>query len=69
MIMDGEVLKCIGHKPRLINILVILIILVKYLLSLMTALRCFYEIQSGLCMDKLLHLAIILLNSFLESKG
>ena len=42
--MNNEVLKCAGHRPRLIHMLAMLIVLVRHLLSLMTALRYFHEI-------------------------
>ena len=45
----------------LMHILTMLIILRRHLLSLMTALRCFHEIQSGPGVDKLLHLVMALL--------
>jgi len=44
----------------------ILAILRRYLLSLMTALRCFHEIQSGPGVDELLCLVMALLNSSLK---
>jgi len=42
--MNDEVLKYTGHKPRLIHVLTMLMILVRHLSSLMTALRCFHKI-------------------------
>jgi len=63
IIMNDEVLKYTGYRPRLIHVLAMLMILVRYLLSLVTVLKCFYEIQSSLGVNKLLHLIIVLLNS------
>ena len=45
-----------------------LIILSKHLSFLMTHLRYFYEILSSLGVDKLLHLLIAIMNSFLEKE-
>lgn len=50
----------------LIHILAILIILMRHLLSLVTALRYFQEIQSSLGVDESLYLIIVFLNSSLE---
>ena len=47
-------------------ILVILVILIKHLLSLVIVLKYFQKIQSSLEVDKLLYLAMALLNSLLE---
>ena len=44
--IDNEILKYIGHRPRSIHILAILTILVRYLLSLMTVIidaSCFTD--------------------------
>ena len=50
----------------LMYVLVILTILRRHLSSLITALRCFHEIQSGPGVDELLHLVMALLNSSLK---
>lgn len=44
------------------------IMLLRYFSFLITALRCFQNIQSGPRMDELLHLLMTLLNSSLEKK-
>ena len=44
--MMNNVLKCTGHRPRLIHMLAMLMILVRHLSCLMTALKCFHEIWS-----------------------
>jgi len=64
--MNDEVLKYIDYRSRLIHILAMLTILVRYLSFLITN---FYEIQSGPDMDKLLHLNMALFNSFLKNGG
>jgi len=46
-----------------------LTMLFKYLSSLTTSLRCFYEIPFGLEVDKLLHLSIAIINFFLEKNS
>ena len=43
--MNNKVLKYTGYRPRLIYVLAMLMILVRYLSFLMTALRYFHEIQ------------------------
>ena len=68
MMMDKDTLKYNGQCPKLIQALAMLTMLFKYLLSLTTNLRCFYEIPSGLRVDKLLHLSIAIINSFLEKE-
>jgi len=65
--MNNKVLKCAGHRPRLIHMLTMLMILVRHLLSLMTTLRYFHEIQSSPGVNKLLHLTMVLLSSSLEN--
>jgi len=45
-----------------------LTIISKHLSFLMTHLRCFHEILSGLGADELLHLLIVIINSFLEKE-
>ena len=57
--MNDQVLKYISYTPRLIHMLAMLIILLRY----------FYKIQFGLDMNKLLYLAIVLLNFSLENRG
>jgi len=44
-----------------------LMMLLRHFSFLMTTLRCFHDIQSGLDIDKSLHLIITLLNSLLEN--
>ena len=66
--MDKDILKCNSQCPKLIQILAMLTMLSKYLLSLMTSLRCFHEILSSLGEDELLYLLIAIVNSFLERK-
>jgi len=46
-----------------------LTMLMRHLLSLTTALRCFQETWSGLEVNELLHLSMALLNSLLEKGG
>lgn len=58
-----EVLKCEGQCPSLKHTLVILIIILKHALLLMILLRCLHDNLSGPELDKLLHLAIELMNS------
>jgi len=43
--------------------------LLRYIVSLITALKCFHEILSGPGIDELLHLSIALLNSSFEKSG
>ena len=69
MIMDDEVLKCIDYRSRSIYTLAMLMILVRHLSFLITDLRCFHKIQSGLDIDKLLHLIMALFNSSLKNEG
>ena len=68
MIMDNNALKCDGQCPKLTQILAMLMILLKHLSSLTTCLRCFHEILSGSGADKLLHLSIAIINSFLKKE-
>ena len=68
MMIDEDNLKCKGQYLRLIQKLVILMMLSKHFSFLMTSLRCFHEIQSGLGVDKLLHLLMAIINSFLEKE-
>jgi len=49
--------------------LAMLMILVKHLLSLIIALRCFHKVQSGLEVDESLHLMMVFLNSPLENRS
>ena len=66
--MDGDILRWVSQWPRLIHIFTMLIMLLRHLSSLTTALRCFQKMWSGLGIDKLLHLLIVILNSSLEKK-
>jgi len=68
MIMDEDNLKWVGQCPKSIQALAILTIFSKHSSSLTIALRCFYEILLGPELDKLLHLSIALMNSFLEKE-
>ena len=67
--MDNEVLKYSGHRPRSIHVLAMLMILVKHLSSFMIAFRCFHEVQSSPGVNKLLYLMMVLLNFLLENRG
>jgi len=49
--------------------LAMLMILIKHLSSLITALKYFYKTQSSLGVNELLYLAMVLLNSSLEKSG
>ena len=68
MIIVIDVLKWEGHWPSSKHILVMLMILFRYPLSLMILLRYLYNSLSGPEVDKLLHLAIELMN-FSSKKG
>ena len=61
-----DVLKWDSQKPRSRHALAILIILFKHSLFWSMCLRWLHDNLSGLGIDKLLHLAIAFLNSFLE---
>ena len=62
-----EVLKWKDQWSKLIHILAMLIILFKHALSLMILLRCLYDNLFGPGVDKLLHLAMELINSSSEN--
>ena len=66
MIIDKDDLKCNGQCPKLMHILAILTMFPKHSSSLTIILRCFHEILLGPEADKLLHLSMALVNSFLE---
>ena len=66
--MDKDTLKCNSQCPKLIQALVMLTIISKHLLFLTTHSRCFHEILSGPGADELLHLLIVIINSFLEKE-
>ena len=66
--MDEDILKWNNQCPKLIQVLVMLILLSKYLSSLTTNLKCFYKILSGPEADKLLYLLIAIINYFLEKE-
>lgn len=68
IMINNNTLKCNGQCPKLIQALVMLMMLLKYLLSLTTYLRYFYNILSVLEVDKLLYLLITIVNSFLEKE-
>ena len=67
IIMDDDILKYNGQCPKLMYILAILIKLLRQKLSLTITLRCFQDTLSGPRVDKLLYLAIELLNSSTEN--
>ena len=66
MIIEDGFLKWDGQWLVLMHVFAILMILLRHLSFLITALRCFREIQSGLRVNELLYLIMMLLNSFLE---
>ena len=68
MMMDEDTLKYNSQCPKLIQVLAMLTMLSKHSSSLMTSLRYFHEILSGLGEYELLHLLIAIVNSFLERK-
>jgi len=61
-----DTLKCIGWYPKLMHVLAILIILRKYLSSLIITLRYFHKIWPRSRENKLLQLWMAFLNSFLK---
>ena len=69
MMIDNDILKCDSQCSRLIYMLAILIILIKHVLFLTIALKCFYDILSRLEVDKLLHLIIAFMNFLVEKEG
>ena len=68
IIIDNDALKCDSQCPKLIYILAILTMFSKHLSSLMTSLRCFHKILSGLEADKLLYLLMAIVNYFFEKE-
>ena len=68
IIIDNDALKCDSQYPKLIYILAILTMFSKHLSSLMTSLRCFHKILSGLGADKLLYLLMAIVNYFFEKE-
>ena len=68
MIIDNDALKYDSQYPKLIYILAILTMFSKHLSSLMTSLRCFHKILSGLGADKLLYLLMAIVNYFFEKE-
>jgi len=62
-----EILKWEGQKPRSKHEFAILITLCKHILSLRICLRWLQESLSGLGAEVLLHLAIVIINSFSEN--
>jgi len=65
IIIEVNILKWNGQW--LIHVLAILTMLLRHFSFLITTLRHFHDIQSGLYIDKSLHLIITLLNSLLEN--
>ena len=68
MIIDNDALKYDSQYPKLIYILAMLTMFSKHLSSLMTSLRCFHKILSGLGADKLLYLLMAIVNYFFEKE-
>ena len=66
--MDEDILKWNNQCPKLIQVLVMLILLSKYLSSPTTNSRYFHKILSGPEADKLLYLLIAIINYFLEKE-
>jgi len=69
MMIDNDILKCDSKYSKLIHMLAMLTKFFKYILSLTIALRCFQDILSRLGIDKLLYLAMEILNSSLENRA
>ena len=65
--MVVDVLKYDGQWPSLMHTLAMLIMLFKHDLSLIICLRYFHKSLSGLGTEVLLHLAMELIDSFLEN--
>ena len=65
--IDDNILECNSQYPKLMYILVILIKLLRQVLSLIIALKCFQDNLSSPRVDKSLYLAIELLNSLTEN--
>ena len=63
MIMDIETLKCAGQWPSSKHASAILMIFLKYILSLIILLRCFHDNLSGLEVNELLHWLMEIMNS------
>ena len=68
IIMDVNTLKCIGQWPNSMHALAILISFLRYITSLTILLRCLYDNLSSPRVDKLLHFAIVLMNSSSENR-
>jgi len=66
--MEDDILKCDSQCPKLIHMLAMLTRLFRHMSSLTTALRCFQDNLSSPRVDKLFHLAIVLLNSLTEKE-
>jgi len=69
MMIDDNDLKCNSQCSKLIHTLAMLTILLRYIVSLIIALKYFHEILSGLGIDELLYLSMALLNSSFEKSG
>jgi len=64
--MVVDVLKCAGQWPRLMQVLVISMNLLRHVLFLIILLRCFQDSLSGLEVKVLLHFSIVLMSSSFE---
>ena len=69
MMIVNEDLKCDSYNPNIKHASVILMIFSRHTSSLMIYLKWLYESLSGLGVDKLLHLAMDLMNSSFEKDG
>ena len=67
IIIDVETLEYVGQWPSSKYASVILIIFLKYLLSLIILLKCLHDNLSGLGVDELLYLLMELMNSASEN--
>ena len=67
--IDNNDLKCNSQCSKLIHTLAMLTMLLRYIVSLITTLKYFHEILSGLGIDELLYLSIGLLNSSFKKSG
>ena len=67
MINDND-LKCNGQCSKLMYTLAILMKFFKHSVFLTITLKYFHKILSGLKVDELLHLSIILVNSLFEKR-
>ena len=68
LMIDDNILKYNSQCPKLIHVLAMLINLLRHILSLMIALRCFHDNLFSPGVNELLHLAIKLLNSLAKNE-